>query len=95
MVCLLPVVRTQWLGLRSFFSIATIARTSSSNTSLEDVRLAYMLVMLLGVIFTIPAHGLSVPVLELLSLAALVVAGMIISTYSVPEGWQPLKWWRC
>jgi hypothetical protein len=54
-----------------------------------------MLVMLLGVIFTIPAHGLSVPVLELLSLAALVVAGMIISTYSVPEGWQPLKWWRC
>ena len=47
---------------------------------LVAVGLAFMLVMLLGVIFTIPAHGLSVPALELFTLVALVIAGMVVST---------------
>jgi putative ABC transport system permease protein len=48
---------------------------------LVGIALAYMLVMLLGVIFTIPAHGLSWPVVELLRLVLLVVAGMVISAF--------------
>jgi putative ABC transport system permease protein len=44
------------------------------------VILAELLVLLLGVIFTIPAHGLAWPGLELLTLAGLVIAGMLIST---------------
>ena len=36
--------------------------------------------MLLGVIFTIPAKGLVWPAAELLGIAALVIAGMLIST---------------
>jgi ABC-type lipoprotein release transport system permease subunit len=36
--------------------------------------------MLLGVVFTIPAKGLSWPVIELISMTALVVVGMILST---------------
>jgi ABC-type antimicrobial peptide transport system permease subunit len=47
---------------------------------LVGVGLAFMLVMLLGVIFTIPAHGLSVPVLEIFALVILVIAGMVVST---------------
>jgi len=39
------------------------------------VGLAFMLVMFLGAIFTIPAHGLSVPALELLTLTAMVSLG--------------------
>jgi ABC-type lipoprotein release transport system permease subunit len=39
-----------------------------------------MLVMLLGVVFTIPARGLSWPGLELLALAGFVLAGMIVSS---------------
>ena len=39
-----------------------------------------MLVMLLGVIFAIPDHGLSVPVLEIFALVILVIAGMVVST---------------
>jgi ABC-type antimicrobial peptide transport system permease subunit len=42
--------------------------------------LASLLVILLGVIFTIPAHGLVVPGLQLARLAALVVLGMIAGT---------------
>jgi ABC-type antimicrobial peptide transport system permease subunit len=49
--------------------------------ALVDMGLAFMLVMLLGVIFTIPAHGLSIPALELLTLAVLVIYGMIVSTF--------------
>jgi putative ABC transport system permease protein len=48
---------------------------------LVGIALAYMLVMLLGVIFTIPAHGLSWPVVELLSLVLLVLVGMVISAF--------------
>ena len=40
-----------------------------------------LLVMLLGVIFTIPAQSLSWPVAELALLAVLVVAGMAVSAY--------------
>jgi ABC-type antimicrobial peptide transport system permease subunit len=47
---------------------------------LVGVGLAFMLVMLLGVIFTIPAHGLSIPLFELLILIALVIVGMVVST---------------
>ena len=38
-----------------------------------------MLVMLLGVIFTIPDHGLFVPVFEIFALVILVIAGMVVS----------------
>jgi len=38
-----------------------------------------MLVMLLGVIFTIPDHGLFVPVFEIFVLVILVIAGMVVS----------------
>ena len=44
------------------------------------ILLARMLVMLLGVVFTIPARGLSWPGLELLALAGFVLAGMIVSS---------------
>jgi putative ABC transport system permease protein len=43
--------------------------------------LAFLLVMLLGVIFTIPAHSLSWPIAGLLVLILLVILGMSISTY--------------
>jgi len=46
---------------------------------LVAVGLAFMLVMLLGVIFTIPDHGLSVPVFEIFALVILVIAGMVVS----------------
>lgn len=44
------------------------------------ILLARMLVMLLGVVFTIPAKGLSWPMLELLALAGFVIAGMVGSS---------------
>ena len=62
-----------------FTEAATFGGLSSINGFVIGVGLVSMLVMLLGVIFTIPAHGLPVPVLELLSLAVLVVARMIVS----------------
>ena len=62
-----------------FTEAATIGGLSLVIGAIVGVGLAYMLVMLLGVIFTIPAHGLSWPVLELLSLAVLVVIGMVAS----------------
>jgi len=43
------------------------------------VLLARLLVLLLGVIFTIPAKSISLPGVELLTLTAFVLAGMIIS----------------
>jgi len=46
---------------------------------LVAVGLALMLVMLLGVIFTIPDHGLFVPVFEIFVLVILVIAGMVVS----------------
>jgi len=45
------------------------------------IGLAFLLVMLLGVIFTIPAHGLSWPLAGLLVLVLLVILGMTISTF--------------
>jgi putative ABC transport system permease protein len=42
--------------------------------------IASLLIMLLSVIFTIPAHGLSIPGLQLLELAILVVLGMVAGT---------------
>jgi ABC-type antimicrobial peptide transport system permease subunit len=49
--------------------------------TLVGIGLAFLLVMLLGVIFTIPAHGLSWPFAGLLILISLVVVGMTISTF--------------
>lgn len=63
-----------------FTEAATIGGLGLVIGAVVGVGLAFMLVMLLGVIFTIPAHGLSIPLLELLSLALLVVAGMVAST---------------
>ncbi|MEP7136072.1 MAG: FtsX-like permease family protein [Chloroflexota bacterium] len=55
------------------------------------VLLARLLVLLLGVIFTIPAQSLSWPVLELSTLAAFVVAGMIISVAVTARRLSTLK----
>jgi putative ABC transport system permease protein len=62
-----------------FTEAATIGGLSLVIGTLVGVGLAFMLVMLLGIIFTIPAHGLSIPTLELLILTALVLAGMVTS----------------
>lgn len=62
-----------------FAEAITIGGLSLILGSIVGVALAYLLVMLLGVIFTIPAHGLAWPGLELLALAALVVIGMSVS----------------
>ena len=64
-----------------FTEAATIGGLSLVIGAVVGVGLAYMLVMLLGVIFTIPAHALAWPGLELLTLAALVIAGMLVSTF--------------
>ncbi len=64
-----------------FTEAATIGGLSLVIGAVVGVGLAYMLVMLLGVIFTIPAHALAWPGLELLTLAALVIAGMVMSTF--------------
>lgn len=62
-----------------FTEAATIGGLSLVIGAVVGMGLAFMLVLLLGVIFTIPAHGLSVPVLELVSLAVLVIIGMVAS----------------
>jgi len=56
-----------------FAEAATIGGLSLVIGAVVGVVLAFLLVMLLGVIFTIPAHGLALPGLELPGLAALVV----------------------
>src|SRR5215216_3901894 len=62
-----------------FIEAATIGGLSLIIGALVGVGLAFMLVLLLGVIFTIPAHRLSIPIMELVMLGLLVLAGMIIS----------------
>jgi ABC-type antimicrobial peptide transport system permease subunit len=62
-----------------FTEAATIGGLSLVIGALVGVGLAFMLVLLLGVIFTIPAYGLSVPTLELLTLTILVIVGMVAS----------------
>jgi ABC-type antimicrobial peptide transport system permease subunit len=74
-----------------FTEAATIGGLSLVIGAVVGVGLAFMLVMLLGVIFTIPAHGLSVPVFELLSLAVLVVTGMIVSALASARRLARLK----
>src|SRR5258708_20646152 len=64
-----------------FAEAATIGGLSLVIGAVVGVALAYLLVMLLGVIFTIPAHGLSVPGFELLGLTALVIVGMSMSAF--------------
>jgi putative ABC transport system permease protein len=63
-----------------FAEAATIGGLSLVIGAVVGVVLAFLLVMLLGVIFTIPAHGLVLPGLELLGLAIVVVIGMTVST---------------
>lgn len=60
-----------------FAEAVTIGGISLLLGGLIGILLAQMLVMLLGVIFTIPANGLSWPGLELLLLAGVVVLGML------------------
>jgi putative ABC transport system permease protein len=62
-----------------FTEAAVIGGLSLVIGALVGVGLAFMLVLLLGVIFTIPAYGLSVPTLELLTLTILVIVGMVAS----------------
>ena len=62
-----------------FTEAATIGGLSLIIGAAVGVLLARMLVLLLGVIFTIPAQGLAWPTAELLTLAGLVMAGMVLS----------------
>ncbi len=64
-----------------FTEAATIGGLSLIIGYGVGVGLAYLLVMLLGIIFTIPAHALAWPVVELVLLAVLVIAGMVASAY--------------
>jgi putative ABC transport system permease protein len=64
-----------------FAEAFTISGLSLLIGILVGVGLAFMLVMLLGIIFTIPPHGLSVPLLEVILLDGLVIVGMILSTW--------------
>ena len=64
-----------------FVEAATIGGLSLVIGALVGVGLAYMLVLLLATIFTIPAAGLAWPGLELLALGVLVVLGMLVSTW--------------
>jgi ABC-type antimicrobial peptide transport system permease subunit len=62
-----------------FIEAATIGGLSLIIGALVGVGLAFLLVLLLGIIFTIPAKGLSVPTMELVSLGLLVLIGMSAS----------------
>lgn len=62
-----------------FIEAATIGGLSLVIGALVGVGLAFLLILLLGVIFTIPARGLSIPTVELLLLGLLVLMGMIAS----------------
>jgi putative ABC transport system permease protein len=62
-----------------FAEAATIGGLSLVIGAGVGAILAGLLVMLLGVIFTIPAHGLAVPGLQLFGLAVVVVLGMTLS----------------
>jgi putative ABC transport system permease protein len=59
---------------------ATIGVLSLLFGGIVGLVLARLLVLLLGVIFTIPATGLAWPAGELTTLVALVIGGMILST---------------
>jgi len=63
-----------------FAEAATIGGLSLIIGAVVGFGLARMLVMLLGVIFTVPTTTLEVPWMELATLAIVVVAGMGIST---------------
>jgi putative ABC transport system permease protein len=63
-----------------FTEALTIGGLSLVIGSLIGIGLARLLVMLLGVVFTIPAAGLAWPVVELISMTAFVVIGMALST---------------
>ncbi len=64
-----------------FAEAATIGILSLILGAGVGVLLARLLVMLLGVIFTIPPRAMAVPGLELLTLALLVIAGMTASAW--------------
>jgi len=59
----------------------TIGGSSLVIGSIIGVGLARLLVMLLGVVFTIPAQGLDWPILDLLTLVGVALLGMMISTW--------------
>jgi putative ABC transport system permease protein len=63
-----------------FAEALTIGGLSLGIGLAVGVLLARLLVLLLGVIFTIPARGLAWPGMELLALAGFVIAGMVGST---------------
>jgi putative ABC transport system permease protein len=63
-----------------FAEAVTIGGLSLAIGGVVGILLARLLVMLLGVIFTIPARGLIWPGLELLALGGIVLVGMVAST---------------
>jgi putative ABC transport system permease protein len=69
--------------LRSFIlaEAITIGGLSLVIGTIIGIGLARMLVMLLGVVFTIPAQGLVWPLVDLATLLGLAILGMFISTW--------------
>jgi putative ABC transport system permease protein len=63
-----------------FAEAVTIGGLSMVIGTIIGVGLARLLVMLLGVVFTIPAKGLDWPAVELISLTGFVLIGMALST---------------
>ncbi len=63
-----------------FAEAVTIGGLSLMIGTIIGVGLARLLVMLLGVVFTIPAKGLAWPAVELISLTGFVLIGMLLST---------------
>ncbi len=63
-----------------FAEAITIGGLSLVIGSVIGIGLARLLVMLLGVVFTIPARGLDWPAIELVIMTGFVLAGMLLST---------------
>ncbi len=63
-----------------FAEALTIGGLSLVIGSIIGVGLAWLLVMLLGVVFTIPAKGLAWPAIELVSMTGFILVGMMLST---------------
>ena len=74
-----------------FAEALTIGGLSLVIGFVVGVGLAWMLVMLLSVIFTIPATGLVWPVADLATLVGLVIVGMVVSAYASAQRLSKLK----
>ena len=74
-----------------FAESLTIAVLSVLMGVAVGLLLAGLFILLLGVIFTIPPHGLDLPLPQMAGLLALVIAGMVISTLSSASSLGKIK----